>query len=198
MGEGWSDFFALVMTAQTGDQANDARAMGYFATQNPNGIRTYPYSRDMNINPHTLGNVSDFDFGLDGVSPHGVGSIWTAMLWDMYWNLVDKYGFDTDIYQGSGGNNVALQLVIDGLKLQPCSPGFESGRDAILAADTANNAGVNHCEIWSAFAKRGLGEGASSGNSGSLGDEVESFTVPSGVCKSPIDLIFEDGFETPD
>ncbi len=198
MGEGWSDFFALVMTAQAGDQANDARPMGHFATQNPNGIRTYPYSRDMNINPHTFADVADFDYGGGDISPHGVGSIWTAMLWDMYWNLVDKHGFDEDIYQGSGGNNIALQLVIDGLKLQPCSPGFESGRDAILAADTANNAGVNHCEIWSAFAKRGLGEGATSGSSGSLGDEVESFTVPSGVCEAPIDLIFEDGFETAD
>jgi len=198
MGEGWSDYFALVMTAQAGDQANDARAMGYFATQNPNGIRTYPYSRDMNINPHTLGNVSDFDYGLDGVSPHGVGSIWTAMLWDMYWNLVDKHGYDSDIYQGSGGNNIALQLVMDGLKLQPCNPGFVSGRDAILAADTANNAGANQCEIWSAFAKRGLGEGADSGSTYSLGDETESYLVPEGVCTSPIDLIFEDGFETPD
>jgi len=187
-----------VMTAQAGDQANDARAMGYFATQNPNGIRTYPYSRDMNINPHTLGNVSDFDYGLDGVSPHGVGSIWTAMLWDMYWNLVDKHGYDSDIYQGSGGNNIALQLVMDGLKLQPCNPGFVSGRDAILAADTANNAGANQCEIWSAFAKRGLGEGADSGSTYSLGDETESYLVPEGVCTSPIDLIFEDGFETPD
>ncbi|MFV0543677.1 MAG: M36 family metallopeptidase [Marinicella pacifica] len=195
MGEGWSEFFALVMTAQAGDQANDARAMGYFATQNPNGIRTYPYSRDMNINPHTFADVADFDFGSGNVSPHGVGSIWTVMLWDMYWNLVDKYGFDADIYQGTGGNNLALQLVIDGLKLQPCSPGFETGRDAILAADSANNGGANHCEIWSAFAKRGLGEGASSGSSGSLGDEVESYQVPADVCAAPNDLIFENGFD---
>lgn len=196
MGEGWSDFFALVMTAQVGDQADDARAMGHFATQRPNGIRTYPYSRSMAINPHTLANVSDFDYGGGDISPHGVGSIWTAMLWDMYWNLVDKYGFDEDIYQGSGGNNMALQLVIDGLKLQPCSPGFETGRDAILAADTANNRGANHCEIWSAFAKRGLGEGASSGSSSNLGDETESFAIPEGVCVTePSDIIFKDGFE---
>lgn len=196
MGEGWSDFFALVMTAQVGDQANDARSMGIFATQRPNGIRTYPYSRNMVINPHTLANVSDFDYGIDGVSPHGVGSIWTAMLWDMYWNLVDKHGFDSDIYQGTGGNNVALQLVIDGLKLQPCSPGFEAGRDAILAADTANNGSANHCEIWTAFAKRGLGEGASSGSRYSLGDETESYDVPTGVCVAePSDIIFKDGFE---
>lgn len=196
MGEGWSDFFALVMTAQAGDQANDARAMGHFATQNPNGIRTYPYSRDMNINPHTFADVADFDYGGGNISPHGVGSIWTAMLWDMYWNLVDKYGFDSDIYQGTGGNNLALQLVMDGLKLQPCSPGFESGRDAILAADTANNNGANHCEIWTAFAKRGLGEGAFSGSSNSIGDETESYEVPEGVCATvPSDLIFADGFD---
>ena len=196
MGEGWSDFFALVMTAQAGDQANDARAMGHFATQNPNGIRTYPYSRDMNINPHTFADVADFDYGGGNISPHGVGSIWTAMLWDMYWNLVDKYGFDSDIYQGNGGNNLALQLVMDGLKLQPCSPGFESGRDAILAADTANNNGANHCEIWTAFAKRGLGEGAFSGSSNSIGDETESYEVPEGVCATvPSDLIFADGFD---
>lgn len=196
MGEGWSDFFALVMTGQAGDQANDGRAMGTFATQRPNGIRTYPYSRDAGINPHTFANVNDFDFGGGDVSPHGVGSIWTAMLWDMYWNLVDKYGFDSDIYQGSGGNNMALQLVIDGLKLQPCNPGFVSGRDAILAADTANNGGANHCEIWQAFAKRGLGEGALSGSTYQLGDETESFVVPSGVCTAgPTDIIFKDGFE---
>jgi len=41
-----------------------------------------------------------------------------------------------------------------------------------------------------------LGEGASSGNSDSLGDETESYVVPEGVCVSgPSDLIFKDGFE---
>lgn len=196
MGEGWSDFFALVMTAQAGDQADDARAMGNFATQRPNGIRTYPYSRSLAINPHTFNNVSDFDYGGGDISPHGVGSIWTAMLWDMYWNLVDKHGFDSDIYQGTGGNNLALQLVIDGLKLQSCNPTFVDGRDAILAADSTNNGSANHCEIWTAFSKRGLGEGASSGSRYSLGDETESYDVPTGVCVAePSDIIFKDGFE---
>ena len=46
-----------------------------------------------------------------------------------------------------------MQLVLDGLKLQPCNPGFESGRDAILEADMLANGGANQCLIWEAFAR---------------------------------------------
>lgn len=63
---------------------------------------------------------------------------------------------------------------------QPCSPTFVQARDAILDADKALTSGENACELWTAFAKRGLGEGASRG-SGSKGRK-ESMTVPSGVC----------------
>ena len=48
--------------------------------------------------------------------------------------MVAEFGYDPDLY-GTGGNNLAYQLVIDGMKLQPCSPGFVTGRNAILAAD---------------------------------------------------------------
>lgn len=63
---------------------------------------------------------------------------------------------------------------------QPCSPTFVQARDAIIDADKALTGGSNACELWKAFAKRGLGEGASRG-SGSTGRK-ESTTVPSGVC----------------
>jgi len=43
---------------------------------------------------------------------------------------------------------------------QPCSPNFVQARDAILDADTALTGGVNKCDIWKGFAKRGLGSGA--------------------------------------
>ena len=61
------------------------------------------------------------------------------MLWEVYWNLVAKHGFNPDIYDAwtTGGNNLAIQLVTDGMKFQPCSPGFVDGRNAILAADVA-------------------------------------------------------------
>ncbi|KAI9356962.1 Fungalysin metallopeptidase-domain-containing protein [Zopfochytrium polystomum] len=62
-----------------------------------------------------------------------------------------------------GGNVLALQLVVDGLKLQPCTPSFVDARDAILSADDALTGGENKCIIWKSFAKRGLGLSAASG-----------------------------------
>ena len=46
--------------------------------------------------------------------------------------LVARYGFDQDLYAGSGGNNQTIQLVIDGMKLQPCFPDFVEARDGGL------------------------------------------------------------------
>lgn len=187
VGEGWSDFFALVLTAQVGEQATDARAIGTYARNNSFGFRQFPYSTNLNVNSHTFADI-------DNVSvPHGVGSVWAAMLWEVYWNFVDEYGYDSDIYHGTGGNNKMLQLVLDGLKVTPCAPDFVQNRDAILAADLANNAGVNKCAIWQGFAKRGLGLSASSGNGNTLGDETEAFDLPN-ECMSN-DVIFANGFE---
>ncbi|WP_169433308.1 T9SS-dependent M36 family metallopeptidase [Lewinella cohaerens] len=166
-GEGWSDFFALVMTTTSADFAEEARGIGTYADGEPitgGGIRPYPYSRDMTIDPHTYADVAT------AAIPHGVGSVWCVMIWDMYWNLVDEYGFDDDLYNGTGGNNIAIQLVMDGLKLQPCNPGFIEARDAILEADEVNNGGVNRCLIWETFARRGLGVSADVG--------VEAFDKP--------------------
>jgi hypothetical protein len=117
------------------------------------------------------------------------------MLWEVYWNLVDKYGFDPDLYGGSGGNNLAIQLVIDGMKLQPCSPTFVQARDAIEDADIANNGGANRCQIWQGFAKRGLGFSATAGGTG-VGDEVEAFDLPPDIDPDCLDEIFSDGFES--
>ncbi len=175
MGEGWSDYFGLIMTMKPEDAANDAIGMATYLANQPstgNGIRNYPYSTDMNINPFTYGD-------LDQVSvPHGVGSIWATMLWDMTWALIEEYGFDPDLYNGSGGNNIALQLVMTGLKLQPCNPGFVDGRDAILLADELIFQGANNCLIWHAFAKRGLGFNANQGDRNSVVDAIESFDLP--------------------
>ena len=64
------------------------------------------------------------------------------------------------------------------MKLQPCNPGFVTGRDAILQADQINNDGVNQCRIWSAFAKRGLGYSASQGSPYNVHDGTEAFDMP--------------------
>jgi len=176
MGEGWSDYFAMVMTMETGDAGTDSRGMGtYLFGQDANGagIRPYPYSTDMTINPMTYATIGS------GVSvPHGVGSVWATMLWDLTWALVDEYGFSSDLYDGDAGNNKALKLVIEALKLQPCNPGFVDGRDAIIAADAALYGGENKCLIWESFANRGLGYSAGQGSSGSVSDGTEAFDLP--------------------
>ncbi len=177
MGEGWSDFFALALTHRPGDKGTDPRGIGNYVTSQPvdgPGIRDKPYSTDMSINDFTYFTARTLSI------PHGLGSVWCMMLWEMYWALVDEYGYDADLSNKNSGNAIAIQLVVDGMKLQPCQPGFVDGRDAILLADKMNNNGVNSCLIWKAFAKRGLGYGANQGSSASIGDEgeKESYEVP--------------------
>lgn len=172
MGEGWSDFFSLVTSAEAGDQPGDRRGIGTYVERQPitgKGIRTYPYSTDMSENPFTYKDI------INESVPHGVGSVWATMLWDLYWALVDEYGWDPNLIGGTGGNNMAIQLVMDGMKLQPCDPGFIDGRDAILAADQALYGGANQCLIWEVFARRGLGYLADQGSSFSRADGTESF-----------------------
>lgn len=187
MGEGWSDWYGLLMTMQPGDTSSDSRTVGtYLFGQGPggNGIRPFPYNTDMSVNPQT------YDAIKTAAVPHGVGSVWSTMLWEMTWGLIDAYGFDTDFYNGIGGNNIALALVTEALKLQPCSPGFVDGRDAILAADVSLYGGANQCIIWDAFAKRGLGVSADQGSSASRSDGTEAFDTPSGVAEfsAPADV----------
>lgn len=183
MGEGWSDWWGLVMTALPTDVATDARGAGVWVTNSAAGIRVYPYSTDMAINPLTYGDIASLTV------PHGAGTVWATTLWDIFWQLVDAYGFDSNLYSGTGGNNVALQLVLDGLKLQPCNPSFLDARDAILQADINNYAGANQCLLWEAFARRGMGFNAYDGGSASTTLVTEDFTVPS-TCNA--DAYIED------
>ncbi len=192
-GEGWSDFWTMVLSAKPTDTAELAKGVGNypsFLPHNGPGIRAFPYSTDLGVNPQTYGDIAT------AIVPHGVGSIWMTMVWEMYWELVAKHGFTCDLYGGTAGNNLTIQLVIDGMKLQGCNPTFVIARDAILAADLANNGGENECEIWRAFAKRGLGTGAIDGTN-NVGDETENFDIP-GSCPAEAptpDLVFADSFE---
>ena len=185
-GEGWSDWFALMMTMKTGDKATKSRGIGTYASAQPTtglGIRPAPYTTDMSVNSYTYGAVNNTSLA----APHGVGFVWATMLWDMTWAFVDKYGYDADLYHGNGGNNMAMQLVIDGLKMQVCSPGFVDARDAILAADQADYGGANQEMIWQVFARRGLGYSAKQGLSTSRTDQVEAFDMPPVfACEAPV------------
>ena len=193
MGEGWSDWVALMMQLKTGDSGASPRGIGTYAINentSGGGIRTYRYSTDMTINPLTFKDTNgktfiDSDDGIEKVRVHTVGEVWATTLWDLTWAYIGKYGFSSDIYNGIGGNNKVMQLVIDAMKIQPCNPSFIQARDAIIAADQATTGGQDYCMIWKVFARRGLGINASSGdNSGdrtniaAINDQVENFVEP--------------------
>ena len=114
------------------------------------------------------------------------------MLWVVSYLLIDKHGFSDSLFppqpSANGtytypndfyeppvihapipkhGNTLAIQLVITGMKFQPCLPTFFAARDAILLADQALTGGKNQCEIWAGFASRGLGQDAHSHDNGS-------------------------------
>ena len=180
MGEGWSDWFAMTLTTDPSDTATTPRGVGtYVSFESPDGpgIRPTPYTTDMGVNPSTYASVADV---VNISQPHGIGYVWNTMLWEVYWNLVDRYGYNRNVYEawGTGGNNLALQLVMDGMKFQPCRPGLVDGRNGILTADMALTGGANQCEIWRGFAKRGLGALANQGLSTSRTDGVEDFSLP--------------------
>lgn len=202
-GEGWSDFLALVLTARPGDTATTPHAIGNYLlnTQGaPEGIRVYPYTTDLAANPQTYESIGDPALVAQLTTTYSVGTTWAAMLWEVYWNLVDDYGFEPDLIGGDGGNRLALQLVIEGMKLQPCNPTMIEARDAIVLADRAITGGANACRIWEGFARRGLGFGADAGDPDVIGDEVDDFSLPPGctlnieperleVC-APADAVF--------
>ncbi len=177
MGEGWSDFLGLIMTQHKDDAPEKRRGIGTYPrgqTINGGGIRVYPYSTSFAVNPVTYDYIKNAQFTV----PHGVGSVWCSMLWDLHWAFIGEYGYDDDLYRGTGGNNIMMRLVLDAMKLQPCGPGFVDGRDAILKADELLNGGKNKKLIWSAFAKRGLGYSADQGTSASRADGAEAFDLP--------------------
>ncbi|MEL7220444.1 MAG: M36 family metallopeptidase [Bacteroidota bacterium] len=176
-GEGWSDFVGLVMTTTSANYPDQGRGIGTYAQgQGPDGggFRSRPFSRSLLVNDIMYGDLAGLVPAAptqDNVPVHAIGTVWCTILWDMYWNLVDVYGFDDDLQFGTGGNNIAMQLVLDGMKLQPCSPSFLEARNAILEADEANYGGANRCLIWETFARRGMGVNAQEGG-------IESFEVP--------------------
>jgi len=187
MAEGWSDWFAMLMTSPPSHNANTPRTIGNWSdgqsAAGP-GIRRFPYSVDMSINPLVF---SDFNGdgipGLNNSEVHNAGEIWASVLWDMTWALINKYGRSTDLSTGTGGNVLALKLVIDALKLQPNNPSFLEARDAIISADFARTGGENFELLWSVFARRGMGRGAVDGFSADSLAVNAAFDVPPGPAR---------------
>ncbi|KAG7085619.1 hypothetical protein E1B28_003168 [Marasmius oreades] len=175
MGEGWGDFLAT--TIRSTEEYRDY-PMGSWAANRENGIRNYPYSLNATINPSTYKTLDKP--GYWGV--HAIGEVWAQMLWLVQQRLIAEHGFskelfppkpsedgkvpDGDFYRPHDGkkppvpkhgNTLSVQLVINGMKLQPCQPSFFDARDAIILADEQLTDGENFCTLWKGFAQGGLG-----------------------------------------
>ncbi len=202
MGEGWSDFFGLWLTTKPGDIGSTPRYvatydLGQSATTGT-GLRYRPYTTNMSLNEYTYAQLGTATGQYH--ETHDVGEVWTTVLWDLNWQFIYKYGYNADFYAKTGGNNIALKLVLDGCKIQRCNPGFLDGRDAILTADSLNNRGANASLIWAVFARRGMGYSAVQGPRTGAGGapvvtgSVAAFDVP--PTATPIVLSTNNGLAT--
>jgi hypothetical protein len=180
MGEGWSDFVAQLtlvrpedVTAPSGSNWTGAYPVGTWAMNVSGsniwyeGIRRYPYSADLAINPLTFQHIQDGtalptmpppSYGADGAENsevHNTGEVWAAMLWDCYVALLR----DTARYTFEQANLRMRQYLIASLKMTPSAPTMLEARDAVLAAALATD--QKDFELfWAAFARRGMGVGA--------------------------------------
>ena len=200
MNEGWSDWYAMMFTQLATDGESTPRGIANYAFGQPDtggGIRTFPYAYDLSIDPRTIGEFGNSN-GKNPGSPsgevHDTGEMWAATLWDMNMILRQKYGFNPNLADGfnpqsPAGNTLAFQLVLEGEKLQPANPSFSDGRNAILAADQALTGGQNQYEIWSAFARRGIGFSFRDGGGSKSLTVTEAFDIPKQVFVEAIPTI---------
>ncbi|QRV93483.1 extracellular metalloproteinase MEP [Ceratobasidium sp. AG-Ba] len=167
MGEGWSDALADLTEVNSATLADFT--LGSFVTGQAGGIRSYPYSTSKTTNPLTYGALGTRN------EVHDIGEVWALIWHEITAALLAKYGYTADRLnaEGSGGNIIAMHLFIDAFQLQPCNPTFLTARDAIIQADANRYGGANKCLLWQVFAKRGLGNGATS-------TKTDNSAVPSG------------------
>jgi len=186
MGEGWSDFLALLFVARAEDSAvasnttfNGAYAAAQYVTAGgsngpqPNGgyyfgVRRVPYSTDMSKDPLTLKHISKGNaitgpapvrFGADGsgnAEVHATGEVWASMLWECYAALLRDTLGAQPRLTFAEAQQRMRDYIVASLKMTPANPTLLDGRDALLAVAFATDA-TDFREFWEAFAKRGAG-----------------------------------------
>jgi len=198
MGEGYGDFAATMIRMQSAEVRD--YSMGSWAAHRDGGIRKYPYSTNMTVNPSTYKTLDGP--GYWGV--HAIGEVYAEMMFEVAEALIAKHGWTKSLFPPAAnetsalhddfylthsetgrkypkyGNAYALQLLVDSLKLQPCRPNFMNNRDAVIQADHIYTNGENECLIWKAFAKRGLGPDANVRGGTPWGGGIRSndFSIP--------------------
>jgi hypothetical protein len=139
---------------------NDDDRVAEYSLSDPIGLRSAPYTNY----GRTYGDIA-------GTGVHFDGEVYGAIGWRLW-----------ELFRGAGlTKDTLLDYLVGGMTFTPAQPKFENMRDGILAAA----AGTGHeCKVWQAFAKYGVGVGATATVRGSSVDVVESFDVPAG-CPAP-------------
>ncbi len=192
MGESWGDQVAAEYQFEHGySNGGNIWAVGVYATGNK---RTA--IRDYAINRNPL-NYSDYGFDTTGPEVHADGEIWNGVAWEVRQALVKKWnkrspygnkalqlkcaqaGVNKGVVrpQKCPGNRRWLQIMFDAFLLQQGATSMLDARDAFLAADQMRFRGENRKVIWDAFARRGMGKGASTPSADSS-DVRPSFASP--------------------
>ena len=176
MGEGWSDFDALLLTLRAEDldvpgnfNFGGSYPLAYYVTASFSpqyfyyGIRRQPYSKDFAHNSLTFKHIQDgtpldttapTSFGGDGASNsevHNTGEVWAEMLFECYTNILNN-GEGT--FAERRGR--MQDYIIAGLKMTPSQPTILEARDGVLAAAFATNYN-DFAACARGFAKRGAG-----------------------------------------
>jgi len=169
MGEGWSDYYARALRSNASEDVDGLYAAGGYVEKNYYyGIRRFPYAVRSNVgpngkphNPTTFADTDPAQIDLsDGAFPpafvgsatevHNIGDIWCNILLEMRAKLIHQLGFAT-------GNPKAIQIVTDGMKLDPVNPTMIDARNSIMAANCAGFAGANELDVWEGFRIHGMG-----------------------------------------
>ncbi|MBS1787203.1 MAG: M36 family metallopeptidase [Acidobacteria bacterium] len=195
MGEGWSDFYARALLSSASEDVNGIYAMGAYVTLNIDpgftdnyyyGIRRFPYAVKTNLgangkphNPLTFADIDPTKFNIsDGAfapaftgipeEVHNVGEVWCMALLEVRARIITRLGF-------AAGNARTLQIVTDGMKLDPVNPTLLDARNAIVLADRVGFNGEDEADIWAGFAARGMGFSAKINGGVNV---TESFDLP--------------------
>jgi hypothetical protein len=197
LNEGTADFVALLVSARESDRNaapnstlfGGAYAMGAYinmdydfafdtlpAAGSPgypdntfyHGVRRFPYSADLRLNPTTLRHIGysndlpaskpPFDWkwrSLANPQSHSAGEVWASALWQCASNILADETRSTFEMR----KRRILAHLVAGLKMFPTDADFIEARNAVLFATRASD--VTDYELCRrGFAKRGFGAGA--------------------------------------
>ena len=208
MGEGWSDFYARVITAKPSEPLDGVYTagsyvayklgsnvnLGTFVNNGFYGIRRFPYvlrsvtgPNGKPLDPLTLKDIDPTQTDLTrGAYPKnpilgGGGATEVHNAGEVWCSTLNEIRAKFIRRLGfEAGTVKTLQTITDGMKLAPTNPTFIQERNAIIAGARASGTAADVEDLWQGFAIRGLGYSAQDINP-NLNSVTEAFDVPNAL-----------------